>query len=571
MRFDNLGKIVSRGEIFNSIFIRKEIEQLKRILSTKIKDSRVVGIALPRTETLLISILAMLEAGIPFLLIDPNLPENRLNYMIENAGVRKVITVQSYKNDKLKNIEYITIDNIEVVGNQINDIKNIDVEDIAYIIYTSGTTGQPKGVEIKRKGLINFIEGISEAIDFSESKTIICMTSITFDIFFLETVFALMKGLTVVMANEDECNNPDKIIKLILKYNVDIIQMTPSRLNWLYIYSKNLTFLRNVRIIMIGGEAFPQALLTKLQENTKAQIYNMYGPTETTIWSTISNLTSAESVTIGQPIKNTAIYILDQKLCIVEKGKEGEICIAGDGLAKGYINNEDETNSKFVYLNDKSLTQIYRTGDVGKFEGDHLLCLGRKDNQVKCRGYRIELDEIDFRLSEMVELEATVTCCLKYGDVEELIVFYTASREVENREIISYLNQYLPEYMIPSRYIKVSAFDYTESGKTDIKQMINNYVLGEDKKIRHKKTNYDNITSKIMQICESILKRDVETIIDSKFEYIGVDSISFIKIIVQIEEDFNLEFEMEYLVDGNIHTIKDLVNYVYSCVGLEEK
>lgn len=192
---------------------------------------------------------------------------------------------------------------------------------------------------------------------------------------------ALYKGLTVVLANDDEQRSPKLMAKLIQDNDVDMIQMTPSRMQLLLNHDKELSCLKNAKEIMIGGEPFPLSLLRTLQEKTTAKIYNMYGPTETTIWSTVSELTNKDRIDIGHPIKNTEIYIVDENLSILPDGEAGEICIAGKGLAKGYVNRDDLTAEKFIYLLQKPDVRVYRTGDLGCYlpDGDFEY-LGRTDN-----------------------------------------------------------------------------------------------------------------------------------------------------------------------------------------------
>ena len=506
----------------------------------------------------------MLEYGIPFLLLDMHLPEKRLDYMIRNSCIKKIITIRSCIKNVIKDIEYIILDEIDILDVQNTILEEKEENEIAYIIYTSGTTGNPKGVQVTRTGLINFILGISEAISFEEESVIICLSSVTFDIFFLETVFAMIKGFTVVMVPENEYSNPAKIKELILEHNVNTIQMTPSRMKWFQLYDPTLSFLSGVKVIMIGGEIFPQSLLEILQNNTNAQIYNMYGPTETTIWSTISDLTHAKKVDIGQPIKDTQIYILDENLCEVEDGKEGEIYIAGKGVASGYINDEEQTNARFLIMGKEISNKIYKTGDIGKYENGKLLCLGRNDNQVKCRGYRIELDEIDYRLTAMKDVKYVVTHCQKNEEKEELIVFYVADKMVECEKFIAFLNNYLPEYMIPLRYIRVPFLEYTESGKVDKRRMEEKYLINKEKQKKHVMFEEDGITPKVIQIVEKILSRSVGDELDREFDCFGMDSISFIKIVVQVEETFNFEFETEKLTQYNFYTIRDFIHYVHS-------
>lgn len=357
-----------------------------------------------RTPDLIYSICMCFERNNTVIPIDPAYPKNHIQYIIKDSAPDEIISdVDSY-DDLLQEKKL-----------------NITQDDVAYILYTSGSTGSPKGVEITYEALTNFIEGISEIIDFSPGKRIACFTTVAFDIFFLESIMALYKGLTVALANEDEQRNPRLMAKLIHDNAVDMVQMTPSRMYLLLNHDKELSCLKNVKEIMIGGEAFPLSLLKTLQAKTNAKIYNMYGPTETTIWSTVSDLTRKDRIDIGRPIKNTEVYIVDESLSILPDGQVGEICIAGKGLAKGYVGRNDLTAEKFIYLPQKPDVRVYRTGDMGHYLPDgNLEYLGRTDNQVKIRGHRIELEEIESHLNEIDGIHQAVVIALEISETDIL-------------------------------------------------------------------------------------------------------------------------------------------------------
>ena len=263
------------------------------------------------------------------------------------------------------------------------------------MIYTSGSTGKPKGVGIRQKSVNNFIQGITNEIQIDERNIMLSVTTCSFDIFGLETLLPLTKGIKIVIAKEDEQRDPGALNKLIISSDVNTIQTTPSRLKLMLKAKNSSEAFSKLKLIMVGGEGLPKTVLSDIQSITASKIYNMYGPTETTIWSSVKDLTREKEVTVGKPIANTQIYILDNYGGIVPVGVPGELCIAGDGVAVGYLNKEELTAEKFVsnpFINE---TKMYKTGDLAKWnEKGEVIVLGRLDNQVKIGGYRIELGEI---------------------------------------------------------------------------------------------------------------------------------------------------------------------------------
>ena len=274
----------------------------------------IVGIMVNRSLEMLVAILAVLKSGACYIPIDPEYPQDRIEYMLNNSNAKMLLTFKKLESKvKFDNKLFIELDNKLYTSNREN-LKNMNKpEDLAYIIYTSGSTGLPKGVMLKHNNINNFIYGMCNIVDFNTTKTIVSVTTISFDIFVLESLLPLQKGLKIVIANENEQNDIRLFNSLCLKNNVNIIQTTPSRFQVLISNSNELDYLKNITDILVGGEAFPKALLNSLKKvlPSKANIYNVYGPTETAVWSTAKNLTNEFSITIGKPIANTRCYILD--------------------------------------------------------------------------------------------------------------------------------------------------------------------------------------------------------------------------------------------------------------------
>lgn len=541
----------------------EDITKVERKVS--LKSSRV-ALILDRGISLISVIYNCLDKKITYVPIDPNMPDSRISDIINDANVGTVITHQNY-------LRKLQVDNVICVD--VDDIIDFDPtetdNETAYILFTSGSTGDPKGVEVTREGLFNFIDGISEIIDFSPGKRIACLTTMSFDIFFLESIMALFKGLTIVLANEDEQRNPKLMAKLIQDNAVDMVQMTPSRMQLLLNHDKELTCLKNVKRIMIGGEPFPISLLKTLQEKTNSKIYNMYGPTETTIWSTVSELTHKDRIDIGYPIKNTEVYIVDESLSILPNGQAGEICIAGKGLAKGYVGRDDQTAEKFVYLPQKSDVRIYRTGDIGRYLSDgNLEYLGRTDNQVKIRGHRIELEEIEACLNQVNGINQSIVNVLETSETDKILqAFYTSDIAINQKDITDYLSSKLPDYMIPVIFKRVESFIQTVNGKIDRKRVLECVVLKADNfadtSDGTNTVDLNDIQKRVFEVISSTLDSKIgDLTVETEFAGAGIDSITFIKIVVALESEFDFEFDDEMLLITKFPTIKKMIDYVES-------
>lgn len=553
--------IIFEGQ--NKNYKEYETTILSIISMIKEKNVSLVGVLCERTPMLLYLIKSLFDYGIAFVTIDSQLPIERMNYIIKDSNLSCIITQKKF-DEILSGVNKIYIDEDYTFSSL--EVECCHDNDIAYVLYTSGSTGNPKGVEVTREGLFNFFEGMAEVIEFSAGKRIACFTTVSFDIFLLESLFALHRGLVVVLANEKEQSNPKLMADLIKNNYIDMIQMTPSRMQLLYNYDKELRCFEFVKDIMIGGEKFPIHLLHTLQMKTRANIYNMYGPTETTIWSTVSNLTKKKEVNIGLPILNTQIYILDEMLVTVPDGEIGEICIAGKGLAKGYINKKELTNEKFVYLQDKTNIRVYRTGDLGKvLPTGELEYVGRLDNQVKIRGYRIELEEIETCINRCDGIEQSVVVASQYGESFVLEAYYTSKKGVEVDDLREFLSKFLPEYMIPHIYKQVSHFFFTTSGKIDrarIKECPEETSKdkGNNNEEMVNMDVYYFIREAIMSRLDEVLLENIS--LDSSLVALGLDSITFVNLVISLEEEYNFEFEEEKLLLSEFSTIRDIVIYV---------
>lgn len=429
----------------------------------------IIAVYISRTPILVYVIEACFRLGIAYVPIDKNLPKNRANYIISDCGAQYIITDSKIDFDIGQARELSINDFIDITDQSLTygDIigAKVSEEELAYIMYTSGTTGFPKGVLISRRAINNFIHGEAAIIDFSKHELMVATASVSFDIFFGETILPLMLGTSVLFLNDSESQNVALLSKSIARHKADIIQLTPSRMKLILEYCDSLNLLKSIKTFMIGGEDFSLQLLKRLQSKTNATIFNMYGPTETAICVTIANLTNESTVHIGRPINNTEIMICNELLERLPNGVVGEICLIGKSLGDGYNRKTEKSNESFV-VSTKYNLRVYRTGDLGFINMDgNLVFRGRKDFQVKLNGYRIELEEIEAVALSIPIIEEAVA---KLNAERTRILLYFKSNSDEAGKILKCsLATNLPKYMLPSECIRVSAFEYTSNGKID--------------------------------------------------------------------------------------------------------
>lgn len=547
----------------------KELNEKANMLARKmiekgVKQQDIVGIMLNRSPEMIIGLIAILKCGATYLPIDPEYPEERISYMLENSET-KIILINS-STEKCVAKEYLKI-NIELSNNEIynnnTSTKNINIQvdsnTLAYIIYTSGSTGKPKGVMITNKNLNNFVKGMKQIIDFNQNKVMVSVTTICFDIFGLEMWCSLTNGVTLVLANEEEQRNVMLLNKLCLENKVNMIQTTPSRFSVIFEEEKNIEFMKNITEILVGGEAISNKLLIKMQKNASAKIFNMYGPTETTIWSTVKELTKSKEVTIGKPICNTQCYILNKNHKLLPIGIRGELYIGGDGVTNGYLKREELTREKFISSPFREKENIYNTNDLAYYkENGEIVHLGRTDFQVKIRGYRIELGEIENCIEQNKNIIQSVVVKRNISNNHDILVaYYTSKGNKEiDEELRKTLLEKLPQYMVPQYFIKLEKMPYTLNGKIDKKALPDFNSKTTNKEIVKPRNKTDE---ELITILEKMLNIKQISITDT-LTNIGGDSLSAITLSTKILSKYNVQLDIKDIL-SNL-TIKDISDYI---------
>ncbi|MDT3425818.1 amino acid adenylation domain-containing protein [Paenibacillus forsythiae] len=526
------------------------------------RDS-IVGLMTERSLEMMVGLLGILKSGAAYLPIDPQYPKERVEYMLDDSGTRVLLTQGNRVSLPHFHGDRIDLQQAELWRRESKDIPDVNgPDDLAYILYTSGSTGKPKGVMIEHKAVMNFMKGTAEQIDFSANKTVLCLTTISFDIFVLETLLPLTRGLRVVVADEHQQVDPMLLGQLIISNQVDMLQTTPSRLQMLLSDSEGFESLQRLKEIMVGGEAFPETLLAKMRKLKTTRIYNMYGPTETTVWSAVKDMTDAESISIGKPISNTRLYIVDKNNRMQPVGVPGELCIAGDSLARGYLNRPDLTSEKFVPNPFEPGHKMYKTGDMARWLPDgNVEFIGRADNQVKIRGYRIEPSEVESCIlqCDMIK-EAVVVAREDASSNKYLGAYYTASEPVAPAVIRQYLSKELPEYMIPSYYMQLERMPLTPNGKLDRKQLPP-FEANVSSTAEYMPPETET-EGKLAAIWQEMLGLQQISINDNFFE-IGGHSLKAALFIARVNKEFGFQIPLREIFKQP--TIRNIAGLIDSC------
>ncbi len=443
-----------------------------QILKNSNNDNDFIGIHLKRSHIMLAAMIGVAKAGKAYLPLDPSFPKARLLYMLEDSGTKLIIADENTGlEDVIGNKEIQLVDSGNCVQEEQIDFIEYNLEkQPAYILYTSGSTGKPKGVVVGHKAFLNFLLSMKEEPGCNSSDVLLALTTISFDISGLELFLPLICGGTIYVVSREVVLNPKKMLNIIETNEISIIQGTPALWKLLIDYGfKGKDGLK----ILCGGDIFPLDLAINLY-NTGCPIWNMYGPTETTIWSSVYKLEKEPDVApyIGFPIANTGFHILDEDLDPVEKGEAGLLWISGDGLSDGYWKKQAQTNEVFKKINNNSGQFFYNTGDwVYETIDGNIAFSGRKDNQVKIRGYRIEISEIEKSLINIPAIKDAVVLSRKDSKENTILVaFYILDQideEISSSFIRNELANTLPEYMIPAYYFKLDKFPMTLNNKID--------------------------------------------------------------------------------------------------------
>lgn len=539
--------------------LEQQVNQLAHSLIEKgISPGHFVGVCLPRSKELVITLLAIMKCGAAYLPLDPNYPNERLDFMISDSEAKILITTaelsSKFETSASKLLIKDLFSDLSKFSNETIDVK-VDQSDLAYLLYTSGSTGKPKGVQVTHKNLVNFLYSMAQEPGITETDRLLSITTISFDIAGLELFLPLLKGAELIISNDETVRDGRIMLSLIKDENITMIQATPT--TWQMLLDSGWEEPLPIKALC-GGEALPLALAKKLLSKVD-ELWNVYGPTETTIWSAVKQITNEdEFITIGHPIANTQLYLLNDQDMLVNSGTIGELCIAGDGVSKGYWKRPELTSEKFIENPfDTTINKaLYRTGDLGKLlHSGEVQCLGRIDHQVKIRGHRIELGEIEQVLDRLEGVQSSVV--LVSADLLIAYIVKDLSSNVNVTDWKTELADNLPLQMIPQDFKVIDEFPTTLNGKIDRNALIKRAPKKvEAYNFTEPSTSSERIVAAIWQDCLGIEKIDI----NSDFFELGGHSLLGNKAMAILEKETGKRLPLVALL--NHSTIKKLAAFM---------
>ena len=438
-----------------------------------VKESDRVALLLPRTSRLILSLFGVLKAGAAYIPCDPDYPADRIKLILEDSEARYIITTAD-------RMDSVPADKAIDVEDLLNDHSTFNIpastitpDDLAYLIYTSGSTGRPKGVMLRHEGICNYLYGHPANVFangvLTDADRVLSVTTISFDAALQDIGMAFYNGKTLIVATEEQANNPLDLAQLIQEQHINMVSGTPSRWQTWLTSDDFCKAISQVKICRAGGEKFSDALLQQMRSVTKARIFNCYGPTEITVASNNAELTNAQMVTVGKPQLNVKEFIVDADGNELPAGVVGELYIGGRGVARGYNNLDEMTRERFVEYHGE---RIYKSGDYAKWLPDgNVVILGRTDHQIKLRGLRIELGEIENVMLSVEGMKKVVIMIRKLNDKEHLCAYYTADHEIAPDALKAEISKRLTQYMVPTAYLQLAEMPMTPNGKTDVKAL----------------------------------------------------------------------------------------------------
>lgn len=562
--------VIGKGGQFNYKEFNENCNKVAhKLLDEGVKLADRVVMLMPRIALAYVVRQGIIKSGGAFVPIDPKYPDDRVEYIITNSGAKYLISTKEIIEEKkeiIKNSKIKAFDIFDIIkSNKIsNPNVSIPSDSLCYIIYTSGSTGKPKGVMISHHNLVNYVldgsnVGTMPYRNIKEGAIGCSFASLSFDASLQEECVPLSHGYTAVIATEEEIENPLKLAETLNKNHVNIMFMTPSFVSNFIDIKEFVDALKNFKVLDMGAEAVPVELCQKLRKlGITADIYNGYGPTETTITCTYHHVTD-EYVTIGKPFANTEMYLLDKAGHILPINAIGDLTIAGDSVGMGYLGLPEKTKENFIEIFGR---KAYRSGDLARYNNDgNIEFFGRLDNQVKLRGLRVELDEIEKVLNSYPNITRSIILVkTNQVDGDYLAAYFTASKEIDKDDLTKHMAKSLTPYMIPKVMMQLDKIPLTPNGKIDKKALPEIEVKAEAKQIKRAS---NALEEKLCQIFAKALGQESIGVDDDFFD-LGGTSLSASKVAMLALKE-NLPIAYKDIFDYS--TVSELEKYINSLNG----
>lgn len=542
-------------------------------------EKQLIPICVDRSLKMVIGILGILRSGNGYVPVEGSFPQERIQYILEDVRSEYVVTNTLYAS-VFDTVKCINLDTFEY---HLQNTAAIDIKiaptDLAYCIYTSGTTGVPKGVVNEHGGLLNRLLWMQNDLQINSDSVLLHKTPYVFDVSVWELIMPFIAGAQLVIAKPDGHKDPEYLLDIIEGEAISIVHFVPSMFGMFLEYAVEEKC-KNLSHIICSGEALPIQMVQKFKEIFRnVKLHNYYGPTEAAIDVTAIDLTQSnlqkDTVSIGKPVANTKIYIVDKLLNLQPLGAVGELLIGGVQVARGYLNKAELTREKFIESPFTKGDRLYKTGDLARWLPDGTIdYIGRKDNQVKIKGHRIELGEIEHALSNYEDISNSVIVVRERNENKYLVAYYTAKEEQDALELRNFLQNKLPIYMVPEYFMYLKEFPLTVNGKLDVKSLPdvevtvgNNYVAPSSE-----------LEEQLVEIWANVLKLDKEVIsVNRNFFELGGNSMDIIILNNRINLEFNSSISVtemfglstilevkEFILkggNGQLHQIEDNIEH----------
>lgn len=522
-----------------------------QLYAAGIRKGDMVPVLLERSFDLLAAITGILKLGAVYVPVDRNYPDKRIREIFDQVSATIVIADPEWKStNNLENIEVISSADLRETSGVKREPVSFSENDPAYVIFTSGTTGKPKGVVNTHGGLRNRLAWMRDELKTNNTDVFLQKTPFTFDVSVWELLLPLATGAKLVIANPEKHKDIDEIARLIKEHQVSIIHFVPSMLK-AFLTVEDTSDLKTLKHVICSGEALPYNVAQTFSDRFSANLHNYYGPTEAAIDVTSikidRNVLENKEISIGKPAPNCQIYIADQYMNLQPAGIPGEVLIGGKQLALGYLNNKELTSATFIESPFKAGETLYRTGDIGKWDQDgNIILAGRKDDQVKVRGHRIELAEVERAvLKDNTVSDAVVLVKMDEDGNNNLICFFKSEEAKNSLDLMKSLKNEIPEYMIPSHYFQVEEIPVTGNGKADKKRLLNaeNLVIRTGTEY---KAPVSEVEKTVVAICKELLKHENISLNDNLFA-LGAHSLTMVQLASALSKEFDIKITVDFL------------------------